>query len=114
MTREQMYKEQMTALGIYHKAFDPAIHTLAIMERENQRTMKALKTARADGEDKLAQTLQADVAQQRRDILAHRDALGLTPKALRRLKPSIQEEPAQDDARPTVLELIRAKAEKTS
>lgn len=114
MTREQKYIEQMTALGIYHQAFDPAIHTLAIMERENQRTMKALKTASAEGLDKTVTQLRAEIAQQRRDILAHRDALGLTPKALRRLKPSIQEGPARDDARPTVLELVRANAEKSS
>ena len=114
MTREQKYTEQMKELGIYHRAFDPAIHTLAIMERENQRTMKALKTAAAEGEDKTAAKLRADIAQQRRDILAHRDALGLTPKALRRLKTTIQRESERDESKPTVLEFVRSKAEKTS
>ena len=33
MTREQTYKQQMQELGIYDPAFDPAIHTLAVMER---------------------------------------------------------------------------------
>ena len=40
MTKEQIYAEQMRDLGIYDKAFEPEIHTLAILEREHQRTMK--------------------------------------------------------------------------
>lgn len=88
MTREQQYKAQMETLGTYDPAFDPAIHTLAVMERELQRTMKAWKatapskSAAPSTEHKLYAVIQA----QRKDILAHRDALGLTPKALRRLR----------------------------
>ena len=35
MTKEQIYAEQMRDLGIYDKAFEPEIHTLAILEREH-------------------------------------------------------------------------------
>ena len=85
MTREQKYIEQLKTLGIYQPAFDPEIHTLAIMEREHQRT---LKRWHADG-DSTDSELYSVIVQQRRDILAHRDALGLTPKALRRLKSAV-------------------------
>lgn len=84
MTREQKYVEQLMALGIYQPAFDPEIHTLAIMEREHQRTLKRWHEA-GDSTDS---DLYPVIVQQRRDILSHRDALGLTPKALRRLKTS--------------------------
>ena len=84
MTREQKYVEQLMALGIYQPAFDPEIHTLSIMEREHQRTLKRWH----ETGDSTDSDLYPVIVQQRRDILAHRDALGLTPKALRRLKAS--------------------------
>ena len=49
MTKEQIYAEQMRDLGIYDKAFEPEIHTLAILEREHQRTMKEWKATAEDG-----------------------------------------------------------------
>lgn len=82
MTREQTYKAQLIDLGIYHPSFEPEIHTLAMMEREHQRTLKRWKAAEATEDSELYPV----IVQQRRDILAHRDALGLTPKGLRRLK----------------------------
>ena len=97
MTREQTYKQQMQELGIYDPAFDPAIHTLAVMERELQRTMKAWK-ATAPGKNAAPSTehkLYAVIQAQRKEILAHRDALGLTPKALRRLR-GVECSPAGD------------------
>ena len=81
-TREKVYTEQLMQLGIYQPAFDPEIHTLAIMERDHQRTLKAW---RAEGSS-VTSELYSVIVQQRRDLLTHRDALGLTPKALRRLK----------------------------
>ena len=110
MTREEKYAKQMMELGIYHPVFDPAIHTLAIMERENQRAVKALKAAEANGEEKAAAVLRGEVAQQRRDILTHRDALGLTPKGLRRLRAAITGQRGERE-QPTVLALLRAKKE---
>ena len=82
MTREQTYSAQLKDLGVYHPSFAPEIHTLAMMEREHQRTIKRWKVAGSDESDDLYPI----IVQQRRDILAHRDALGLTPKGLRRLK----------------------------
>ena len=40
MTREQIYKEQLQALGIYDPAFDPEIKTLAQLERRLTRLQK--------------------------------------------------------------------------
>lgn len=81
-TREQIYEEQLKSLGIWQPAFRPAVKTLADMEREHQRTKKAW---RADGSSPTSD-LYPIIVQQRRDIFTHRDALGLTPKGLRRLK----------------------------
>ena len=92
MTREQKYREQLTELGIYQELFEPEIHTLAELERDLQRLNKRWK---ADGcptvdtsgrgpatSDKTLDSIMA----LRKEILAHRDALGLTPKGLKRLK----------------------------
>ena len=81
-TREQIYVSQLIALGVWQPAFLPAVKTLADMEREHQRVKKAW---RARGSD-VTSDLYAVIVQHRRDIFAHRDALGLTPKGLRRLK----------------------------
>lgn len=90
MTKEQIYAEQMRDLGIYDRAFEPEIHTLAILEREHQRTMKEWKATAEDGKaPSAADKLYTVIQQQRRDILAHREALGLTPKAFKRLKPDV-------------------------
>lgn len=115
MTREQKYTEFLRALGVYQDAFDPEIHTLATMERELQRMLKAWKADGAPTEDITAngtptmnKTLSA-IMQMRRDILAHRDALGLTPKALNRLqsKADTPEEPAAQA--PTPLDIVRSR-----
>ena len=77
----------MQAMGIYQPAFDAAIHQLCILERELSRTMKAWSATK--GEQKspsMDHPLYTVITQQRRDILAHRDALGLTPKGFRRLQ----------------------------
>ena len=107
MTREQKYAQQLQALEIYDPAFDPEIHTLAIMERDHQRT---LKVWRAEGSD-VTSEIYAAIERQRRDILAHRDSLGLTPKGLRRLRgSSFTAEPAKDeDETPTVLSVVQRK-----
>lgn len=92
MTREQKYAEQMRELGIYQEVFEPEIHTLAILERDLQRLTKRWKEAgcptverSGKGPATSDKTLDAIMAL-RKEILAHRDALGLTPKALRRIK----------------------------
>lgn len=105
MTREQKYKAQLQAMGIYREAFDPEIHTLAEMERDHQRTRKAWK---AEGSP-IDSDLYSALTQQRRDLLAHRDALGLTPKALRRFRPLGGADDAEADKPPTILGFVRDK-----
>ena len=106
MTREQKYAQQLQALGIYDPAFEPEIHTLAIMERDHQRTLKAFRAAGSD----VTSELYAVIERQRRDLLTHRDSLGLTPKGLRRLRgTSFQAEKAEDEDEPTLLSLVRKK-----
>lgn len=94
MTREQKYTEQLLAMGVWQDAFAPEIHTLAMMERELQRMIKEWKAAGSPVTDetsngtKTSNKLYDAIAAMRRDILQHRDALGLTPKGLHRLRRS--------------------------
>lgn len=88
MPKETAYVAALTELGIYSPAFDGEIHQLCILERELSRAMKAWK---ATAEDKSTAPSFTDphyeiIAKLRRDILAHRDALGLTPKGMARLR----------------------------
>ena len=115
MTREQKYKEQLKTMGVYQAAFDPEINMLAMMERELQRMVKAWKKAGSPITDETAtgtptsnKTLDA-ITTMRRDILAHRDALGLTPKGLHRLRRKLTEDEAEGDGGKTVLKLIQAR-----
>ena len=118
MTREQKYREQMIALGIYQEIFEPEIHTLCVMERDLQRLTKRWKdagcqTVESSGRGPAATDRTFDaIMTLRRQILAAKDALGLTPKALARLKgrptaPADDEDAA--DSTTTVLQLVRAK-----
>lgn len=84
--KEKKYTEQLQALGVYTPAFDSEIHELCILERELSRARKQWSKTATNGESpSLSDPLYAVITQIRRDILAHRDALGLTPKALKRL-----------------------------
>ena len=105
MTREQKYKAQLQALGVYREIFDPEIHTLCEMERDHQRTRKAWKAAGSPIESKLYDAL----TQQRRDILAHRDALFLTPRALRKVRPMVGADDQEEKQPPTILGFVRDK-----
>lgn len=88
MSKENDIKEQLILLGVYSPAFDPEIHTLCVMERELSRAMKAWKATATDksAAPSIADPLFDSISKLRRDILQHRDALGLTPKALQRLR----------------------------
>ena len=114
---EAKYTEALEALGIYDPAFAGEIHQLCILERELSRTMKLWKLTAPDKDTPPSPTdpLYAIINQQRRDILAHRDALGLTPKALKRLQRSRDPEPAAEPqssspALAAVLDNLRAQA----
>ena len=118
MTREQKYIEQMQSLGIWEDVFEPEIHTLCIMERDLQRITKRWKedgyrTVEKNGKGPATTDKNFDaIMVLRRQILTIKDALGLTPKALSRLKgrPVAPVEEDQEEDRPaTILELVRDK-----
>lgn len=105
MTREQKYTEQMQQLGIWDEAFAPEVRILAMMERELQRFTKEWKNEGSDPES----TLWEEIKSQRRDILARKEALGLTPKALKRIKGAewTEQTKEQPEKLKTALELIQ-------
>ena len=105
MTREKKYTDQLKELGIYHPAFDPEIKMVADMERELQRISRAWKESGrpVDSDEYPA------IVQLRRDILTHKDSLGLTPKGLRRLKGAGIEAQPPEQTTPTVLGILREK-----
>lgn len=95
MSKEADIRDQLTALGVYDPAFDAEIHTLCVMERELSRAMKAWKASAPDKNSapSVESPLYEIICKMRRDILQHRDSLGLTPKALQRLRRSAQQTP---------------------
>ena len=91
MTKEQKYTDALQQLGVYNPAFDPVIHQLCKLEREEGRADKAWRATAAEGKAPLATDPAYDALQRiRRDILQHWDALGLTPKAFKRLQRQAQ------------------------
>ena len=87
MTREEVYRQQLTRLGVYDPAFEPEIKTLAKLERKQQRAEKAWSaTAPPGGKPSFLDPHYQVIMQLEDKILAHREALGLTPKSLRRLR----------------------------
>ena len=86
-TREDIYKAQLQELGIYKPAFDPEIKTLARLERRKTRAEKAWSATVPKGQKPSFLDPHYQVIVQLEDkILTHREALGLTPKALRKLR----------------------------
>lgn len=118
MTREQKYIEQMMRLGIYDEIFEPEVHNLCIMERDLQRLTKRWKadgyqTVEKNGRGPAATDRTFDaIMTLRRQVLAMKDALGLTPKALVRLKgrPAPAEDETDDKIQAlTILDEVRSK-----
>lgn len=117
MTKEEVYKRQLQEIGIYDPAFDPEIKTLAQLERRLTRAQKAWAATASPGEKPSFLDDHYPVIVQLEDkILQHRNALGLTPTALRKLKGAYYEtqrgEVLAGDAKPenvTVLDLVREK-----
>lgn len=105
MTREQKYIDQMTELGIYDPIFDPEIRTLARIERELTRAEKAWSATASPAGSKpsFLDPHYAVIQKLRAELLQHRESLGLTPKALRRLTG------AAVDTAPDQKDLITAK-----
>ena len=97
MTREQIYKSQLEALGIYEPAFEPLIKDLAKAERRRTRAEKEwAKTAPPGGKPSFLDPHYQVVAALDREILGYREVMGLTPKSLRRLRGATGEAVEQD------------------
>ena len=111
MTREQTYRQQMTELGIYEPIFEPEIRTLARIERELTRAMKAWSDTAPPGKKPSFLNDHYPVIQRlRAEALQHREALGLTPKALKKLVGAAgTDAPQQKDLITAKLDQIAAK-----
>lgn len=85
--REDIYRQQLKELGLYEEAFEPEIATLAKLERRRTRAEKAWSATVPKGEKpSFLDPLYQVCVQLEREILTHRETLGLTPKALRKLR----------------------------
>lgn len=109
MGREAMIKADMEAVGTYSPIFDKAIKSLAKQERE---LAKAEKVWRDNGGKMVAELVNktgatytakdphyAVVDQLRKDILAQRAQLGLTPKSLKSMKAKLADSGAPKRSR---------------
>lgn len=110
MTKEQIYRQQMEELGIWEDVFAPEVATLAQMERDLTRAKKAWsETAPPGGKPSVLDPHFAIITGLRREILAHREALGLTPKGLRKLRGPVADGPSEQDL---ITERLNAIAER--
>lgn len=86
-TKEAVYQEQMTELGIWDPIFAPELKMLARLERELTRAQKEWSSRAVDGRaPSFTDEIYPVIQKLRSEILQHREALGLTPKALAKLK----------------------------
>ncbi|MEE3381564.1 MAG: hypothetical protein VZQ96_06980 [Succiniclasticum sp.] len=112
MAREQVYTAQLKDLGIWEDAFAPMVKELAQIDRRRTRLQKAwAATAPPGGKPSFLDPHYALIVQAERDALAFREALGLTPKALRRLRGAMPEAPAKDGGISAKLDALLAQAE---
>lgn len=110
-TRENIYAQQLKELGIYEKAFEPLIKELAQKERRRQRLQKAwAATAAPGGKPSFLDPHYQLLVQVERETLALREALGLTPKSLRKLR-GAPDAPIQQDLIADKLDAIKARVE---
>lgn len=110
-TREQIYREQLKALGIYEEAFEPLITDLAQMDRRWTRARKEwTATAPPGGKPSFSDPTYAVLTQIERDRRALREVMGLTPKALRKLRGS-PEAPVRKDFIDDRLDAIKARVD---
>ena len=87
MSKEAKYIEQLKELGIWDDAFRGTVHDLAVLEREQSRARKEWKATAEDGDaPSMLDELYQLILQQGRDIAKLREALGMTPKGLRRIR----------------------------
>ena len=108
--KEKEYAELLTALGVYSPAFNGTIHQMCILERELHRTRAAWKQTVPKGKTpSTSHELYEVILKQQRELLAYRDALGLTPKALRKLKGSLELGVDEAAKAGTVLDFVLSK-----
>lgn len=112
MTREQTYTAQLKDLGIWEDAFAPMVKELAQIDRRRTRLQKAwAASAPPGGKPSFLDPHYALIVQAERDALAFREAMGLTPKSLRRLRGAVPEAPAKDGGISAKLDALLAQAE---
>ena len=105
--REDIYRQQLQELGIYEPAFEPEIRTLADLERDWTRAKKAWSASALQGEKpSMLDPHYAIICNLRREILVHRETLGLTPKALRKLRGAAPSGPSEQELITKRLDLI--------
>ena len=99
MTKEQIYRDQMKALGIYQEIHEPEIKTLAKIERQITRAEKAWSATAspAGSAPSFLDPHFAIIQRLRSEALQHREALGITVKALAKLTGSNASAPDQKD-----------------
>ena len=113
VTREQMYTAQLKDLGIWEDAFAPMVKELAQIDRRRTRLQKAwAASAPPGGKPSFLDPHYALIVQAERDALAFREAMGLTPKSLRRLRGAVPEAPAKDGGISAKLDALLAQAER--
>lgn len=109
MTKEQVYTAQMRELGIWQEAFAPLVKELAQSERQRTRALKAWSaTAPPGGKPSFLDPHWDVICKLDQKILAYREALGLTPKGLRKVA-GAAEPPAPQDLISEKLSAIAAK-----
>lgn len=87
MARENVYIEQLKALGVWNEVFLPMVKDLAKAERRRTRVEKEwAATVPKGGKPSFTHPLYQVCVQLDRTVMEYREALGLTPKALRRVR----------------------------
>ena len=99
MTKEQVYRDQMKALGIYQEILEPEIKMLAKIERQITRAEKAWSaTATPPGSAPSFLDPHFPIIQRLRDeATKHREILGITAKALAKITGFGSTSPDQSD-----------------
>ena len=97
MAREDVYIAQLRELGVWDEAFRPMVKDLAKAERRRTRAEKEwAATVPKGGKPSFTHPLYQTCIQLDRTVMEYREALGLTPKALRRLTGTAEPAAPQD------------------
>ena len=115
MAREDVYIAQLQELGVWNEAFRPMVKDLAKAERRRTRAEKEwAATVPKGGKPSFTHPLYQACVQLDRTVMKYREALGLTPKALRRVRGADAPEVASGDSPDGIakrLDAILARAE---